>query len=852
MKAIRLRTEYLVEPVGIDIRTPRIFWMDEGVEKQTAFQVVALKNGEPYLDTGKIESSSMHYDFTQQFASRDQVEFRVRIWNEKGESSPLSEPAHFEMGLLEEKDFAGQWISGNYRADKKKRYPADYFRKKFVVSDVRKARLYISARGLYVAYLNGKRVGPDHLTPGSADYRVRVPYQTYDVTSLLQDGENTLAAVLGDGWYRGSSGAKGRRNTYGKTTSLYVQLEADGTEKKTVVVSDASWDWSQDGPIRFDDLKDGEICDLRLVPSFSKKAKVVREAKNFSCTDNVPVREHERFKPVRMEKTPSGKTLLYFPQNLSGYLAFRLKGKGGEKVHIRLGEMTENGELSQKNIQCTFKGKKSPLQEFTVYLKEGENVYAPSFFYGGFCVAEIETDVPFEKDDFEAVALYSSFAETSSFRCSSELVNRFYRNTLWSLKSNSTDLPSDCPTRERMGWTGDSQVFFNTASYMVDYASFARKHVQDIYDRQWKSGRLPQIAPYAHEDWFMWVMNGSVGWACAGVFIPLRYYYRYGDRRLLEKYYQGMLKYASFMIKRVGKWGGVYSKPLPLSWRYRKYAVNRGQSYGEWAEPEDVCAFHWYDFASPHPEESTAYTYYTLSKVLEVARILNKPEDRFLKKVKRYSDGAKAAYEELVKHKKFTLDTDRQAKLVRPLYMGLLTEEQREYAKKRLIQALDHYSWRLGTGFLSTPLILDVLSDIDIDSAYRLLLNEKMPGWLYMPKSGATTVWEAWEGNTVKDKGIASLNHYSKGAVCEWLMKTMVGIRSDGENHFELAPRPGKGIGFAEGSYDSLYGKISASWKKEGDKILYSFTIPSNAGATLLLPSGRKEELGSGTYTFEE
>lgn len=852
MQAIRLRTEYLKNPLGLGIRTPRIFWNDEGVVTQTAYQVVATKNGEVYLDTGKVASSSMRYDFKEGFSSRDRVEFRVRIWDENGECSPFSEPASFEMGLLEESDFKGEWISGNYRARKNRRYPADYFRKKFVLSGVKKGRLYISARGLYIVYLNGKRVGEDHLTPGSADYRKRVPYQTYDVTSLLQQGENTLEAVLGDGWYRGSSGAKGRRNTYGKVSSLYIQLEADEGEKKTVVVSDSSWDWSDDGPIRFDDLKDGEICDLRLVPSYKGKAKTVRGKKNFSSADNVTVKEHERFKPVQMEKSPSGKTLLYFPQNLSGYLSFRLNGKGGEKIRIRLGEMVEDGELSLRNIQCTYRGKKSPLQEFEVTLREGMNVYAPSFFYGGFCIAEIDTDVPFEKDDFEAVALYSSFEETSEFSCSSGLLNRFYRNTLWSLKSNSTDLPSDCPTRERMGWTGDSQVFFNTASYMADYASFARKHVQDIYDRQGRSGRLPQIAPYANEDWYMWVMNGSVGWACAGVYIPLRYYYRYGDRRILEKYYPGMLKYASFMMKRAGKWGGPYAKPLPLDLKYRRYAVNRGQSYGEWAEPEDVCAFRWYDFASPHPEESTAYTYYTLSKVLEAASILNKPEDRELKKIRRYAEGAKKAYQDLVRHKKFSLDTDRQAKLVRPLYMGLLTEEEKEYARKRLIEALDHYSWRLGTGFLSTPLILDVLSDIDIDAAYRLLLNEKMPGWLYMPKSGATTVWEAWEGNTVKEKGIASLNHYSKGAVCGWLMKTMVGIDTAGENRFVLAPRPGKGIDYAEGAYESVYGKISASWRRDGDRTVYSFEIPANTVADLTLPSGRKEVLKAGKYTFEE
>lgn len=321
------------------------------------------------------------------------------------------------------------------------------------------------------------------------------------------------------------------------------------------------------------------------------------------------VKERERFAPIELITTPSGKKVLKFPQNLSGYISFSLNAHKGDKVFIRLGEMLDrNGEFTQVNIQCIHHGKRTPLQEITYVCKEGKNEYTPKFFYGGFQYALIETDVPYKKEDFTAVAVYSAFDETSVFECSHPLINQFYKNTIWSLKSNSTDLPSDCPTRERMGWMGDSQIFFNTASYLTDYAAFARKHVRDIFDRQWKSGRLPQIAPYAHEDWFMWTMNGSVGWACAGVYIPYYFYQKYGDDRLLKEYYGQMLKYANFMIKRAGKWGGPYAKPMHLSHKNHKYAVNCGQSYGEWAEPEDVCAFVWYDFAAPHPEESTAYT----------------------------------------------------------------------------------------------------------------------------------------------------------------------------------------------------------------------------------------------------
>ena len=401
-----------------------------------------------------------------------------------------------------------------------------------------------------------------------------------------------------------------------------------------------------------------------------------------------------------------------------------------------------------------------------------------------------------------------------------------------------------------MGWTGDSEVFFNTASYMTDYAAFARKHVRDIYDRQWKSGRLPQIAPFANEDWFMWVMNGSVGWACAGVYIPLYMYRKYGDRRILEETYEGMLRYADFMISRAGKWGGIYATPVRLSRQNRKYFVNCGQSYGEWAEPEDVCAFKWYDFAAPHPEESTAYTFFTLHRVLEVADILGKPRDARLDRIKEYSEGARRAYQELVTLPRFTLDTDRQAKLVRPLYMHLLTDEQADLAKKRLIKALDNYGWRLGTGFLSTPFILDVLAELDIEYAYRLLENEELPGWLAMPKNGATTIWEAWEGNTVKAKGLASLNHYSKGAVCEWFFSSMCGISVAGENAFRFAPRPGGTLTFAEASYKSVYGTVSGGWKRTDAGVEFTLTVPANCTATVLLPDGSGSVVGAGEHTF--
>jgi alpha-L-rhamnosidase len=308
-------------------------------------------------------------------------------------------------------------------------------------------------------------------------------------------------------------------------------------------MTDGSWQWSNDGPIRFADNEDGEIVDASMTPSYTGQAKLNPVDVPLTASNNVFVTEHEHFKPIEKITTPCGKTVLKFPQNLCGYLSFRLNAKAGQQIHIRLGEMLDDaGEFTQKNIQCVTKGKASPLQEFTYTCKEGLNEYKPKFFYGGFQYALIETDIPFEPTDFTQIALYSDFPFTSSFDCSNPLVNQFYKATEWSLKSNSTDIPSDCPTRERMGWTGDSQVFFGTASFLSDYAAFARKHLRDVFDRQWKNGKLPQIAPYANEDWFMWTMNGSVGWADVGILMPWRFYQKYGDRRILEDNFDRMLR----------------------------------------------------------------------------------------------------------------------------------------------------------------------------------------------------------------------------------------------------------------------------------------------------------------------
>jgi len=900
MKAIRLRTEYLVNPVGISIQKPRLMWNCANGDKQDAYQIQCFSidyqrkeicGGMPteesiqkdlydesdlLWDSGRVESQAMQAVFPLELESRQEIHWRIRLWGDSSETAGPWAEASFEMSLLEASDFTAQWITGDYHVRKKERYPVDCFRKEITLQgQVQKARLYITACGLYEACLDGERIGDMVMAPGYTDYTKRVQLQTYDVTDFLKeershegnedreknrpknpsDAQNTkifhtVTVELADGWYRGSCGAWGLKNQYGKETKLYAQLEvtySDGSRE--VINTDSSWEWSNDGSIRLADNKDGEIVDGRMTPSYQGHAKVTHHPVIPTASNNVAVKQQERFRPAILH-TPNGETVLDFGQNIAGIISFTVSAHFGQKMEFLCGEMLDqDGNFTQENIQLKRKGIVTPLQKIQYICHEGQNHYETKFAFFGFQYALYRGDVELQPEDVEAVAVYSDMEQTGFFTSSHPLLNQFVDATIWSAKGNHLDIPTDCPTRERHGWTGDAQIFFETASILFDFAAFSRKYLQDVFDWQKPNGKLPHIVPEGGADFYMASMNGSVGWADIGILIPYRYARIFGDSTILERYYDGMARYARFMESRCGKRMPIFAEHIKLSKKAQRYLVNTGQSYGEWAEPEDVCKFRWQDFVAPHPEVSTAYTAYVLGLMAEIAEELGHEADA--REFRETSAGCRMAYQELVETKEYTLDTDRQARLVRGLYFHLLSDKQAEYCRKRLIQALENYGWRLGTGFLSTPLILDVLQDIDIEAAYKLLLNEEIPGWLSMPKNGATTIWENWNGpyNT-QGAGLGSLNHYSKGAVCQWLFESMCGIQVDGENHFTIAPHPGGGMEHAQARYKSVYGEVSSGWKQMDTGYTYQITIPANCTATVILPGRDPGVYGPGSYAL--
>ena len=846
MRAIHLQTEYLTEPLGLGIAKPRFYWNCEGGVTQTAYQIIAKRDGETVWDSGKVKSSRMThivYEGTP-LKSRDRVTWQVTLWDENGHPGEASE-SWFELGLLEPSDWKGKWITGDYKPKKNTRYPVDCFRKEFHLdTPVKKARLFATARGIYDVAINGTRLENFILAPGMTDYRKRMQYQVYDVTSLLQE-ENTVEIRLADGWYRGSSAAYGVTNVYGTQTSVLAQLEMvleDGG-KRTLCTS-GRWGWSNDGPVRFADLKDGEIYDAKLRPTYSGRAKVVPAPKNviLCASDNVPVKEQERLTSTLLT-AKDGTRVLDFGQNIAGYLEFTVRGNPGQTLHLTCGEvLDENGRVDLSGIQET-KPKKgwnqlslikklmsnqvsgetepTPKQEIYFTCSGGADHYKTSFAVFGFRYAEIDSELDIDPADFTAVAVYSDMEQIGNFTCSNELVNKLVENTRWSMKGNFLDLPTDCPTRERLGWTGDAQIFFDTGAYFMDTAPFFRKWLRDMEDAQYKTGLLPAVLPYQGVEMMYKSTGSSVGWADAAYLIPWRYYQRFGDLAMLRQCWPMIKRYGDYLLKNLEK-DGHYEKGIHL---------------GEWLEPEEF-RDKVYGAQAKHPEECTAYLYLAMTTLAEIAELLGEPD--YQAKCREIAAGAKKAYPALAE-----LDTDRQAKLVRPLALGLLDGDAKNAAQQRLTQAVENYRYRVGTGFLSTPFLLPVLTEAgESETAYKMLENTEKPGWLGEVLDGATTIWENWEGNL-------SQNHYSPGAVCQWLFDTAAGIRMDGENHFTIAPIPGGTLTYAEARYRSIYGEVFSRWERTAEGMIFTFTIPANTTAEVRLLNGEVQTVSTGTHTYK-
>lgn len=853
MKAIRLQVNHRTNPLGIDDTQFRFTWNCEGGVTQSAYQLrIWNETGETVYDSGKVNSGNMHAAAPLAPQSRARLNWSVTLWDET-DASEESEAAWFEMGLAPA-DWQAKWITTGRKAGKE-RLPAEYFKKDFTLRGiVIKARLHATACGAYTARINGERL-PGVLAPGTTEYTKRLYYQAYDVTELLLV-HNTLSFTLMDGWYMGKLGFLGQHNRFGNQRKLLAQLEveyADG--RRDILGTDESFTCCADGPIRYADLKDGEIFDSRMTPGYGEKAIVTKHHVIPTASPLAPIAEHERF-PAKLLITPSGKQVLDFGQNLAGYVCFTVQGKPGQEIRLQLGETLDHSEFSRATLLQ--EGTPEIRQEI-VFICNGEKQrFHPEGFYSGFRYALVEGLDEVDPADFEAVAVYSELDFTGCFTCSNEKLNRFHQNTLWSLRSNFVDIPTDCPQREKSGWDGDAQVFLPTASYMTDTAAFFRKWLRDLRDCQRKDGRVANVSPSAHRYQDREPLSGAVGWADAAIIIPYTLWKIYGDESFLTESLDLMLGWKAYVekaaknktMKRLSvlppankMFGPYYVPKHPLE----KFVIESGMHWGEWLEPD---ADSISELRQPKPELTAAYAHSSMALLAEMLHALGRENEA--KTCEAFSEGAKQAYNTFFA-KDGHITAPRQAPMVRALALGLLDEETAKSVAADLNADAVKRSYTVGTGFLSTPYVLGVLTKYGyLDTAYRMLENTRAPGWLAMVEGGATTVWENYvmfdaDGHPKQ----SSMNHYSPGAVCAFLYDTVCGVRVDGERHFAIAPQPGGTLTHAETNWRSPYGEVKSRWEKTENGIRFEFEIPSNTTATIALPNGKTETVSAGRYHYE-
>lgn len=861
--------EYQQNPLGIDATRPRFSWQlvtERPGVMQSAWQIQVHEDGALLWDSGRVKSDqSTHVPYGgPPLRSRQRCHWRVRVWTGSVSVSAWSRAASWETGLLQSADWQADWIDPEGEIDPQAFKPAPCLRRDFDLdAPARSARLYATAHGLYELWLNGQRVGDRWMTPGWSAYHTRLEYQTYDVTDLLRPGANALGAILGDGWWRGKLSLDSKRNGYGERLALLLQLEvalADGSQ--VVVTSDGQWRATSDGPVRKSDWKDGEIYDARREmpgwnePDFDARgwhpARVVDHPKDLlAASSSPPVRRKERFTP-RILHSPGGQTILDFGQNISGHVQFRAQGPAGTQV--KLSHVEALGKTGEVEPAQTFLNMDRLLQEVHYTLRgEGEECYAPRFTSQGFRYALLE-GWPGEPrpEDFEAVAIYSDMPTTSRFACSNGALNRLHGNALWSMKGNFMDVPTDCPTRERAGWTGDAQVFARAGATLMQCAEFFARWLRDLAAEQKADGVVPNLIPNPYHDgrgsFLVTATEGSAGWADAAIMVPWALYQSYGDRDVLERQYDSMLAWYDFMRRRARKthWLRRLSPRGLLSpARRRRLQVlqDRGYHWGEWLEPDD--SFPWIFFGLikrllfSSPQVASAYHKHCADLMAQSAALLDRPDDA--RRFRAEAEAIGQAWSEEFIAADGRLRPDKQASYVRALAFDLAPAELRPKLLQQLLRKLKEDDDHVGTGFLSTGMLCEVLAaEGHADLVWKLLLQESNPSWLYAIGKGATTIWEFWDAVREDGSNFASLNHYSKGVVVEFFYRRVAGIEiaAPGYRRIRLQPTPGGGLTWARASIQTLYGEVSSSWEIEGDVFRLEAQIPPNTTAEVCLPDG--------------
>ncbi len=845
---VDLRCEYLVNPLGLDEPKPRLSWKMRDARpgaKQTAYEITFDNGG---WSSGKVASDqSTHVAYAgPELKSRTRCTWRVRIWDHEGKPSEWSEPAFFEMGLLTRNEWKAEWIGSPHAGGAYSIPPAPYLRKAFsLAKPIRQARLYISALGIYEAEINGSRVSDDLFLPGRTEYKKRVPYQTWDVTALLKSGDNAIGAILGDGWYAGHVHSD-PRGCYGDRPKLLAQLVVDFNDgSQQIVATDSTWKSTIEGPVRSSDILMGEDYDARKeLPAGWSSAGFDDTAWDGVKTFDEPsvaliakrstnVKRMRELKPVSHTISANKRRILLdLGQNMVGRVRLKIRNAPpGKVVSLRHVEMLDkNGKPYVEALRTA--------RATDHYTCRGgpEEVFEPRFTWHGFRYVEVrDLPCPLEGDTVIGVVIHSDTPPTGTFECSDPMINQLQSNITWSQRGNFLEIPTDCPQRdERLGWTGDAQVFIRTAAFNMDVAAFFTHWLQVMADAQFENGGIPSTVPFCPSI----PTEGGPAWSDAAVICPWTIYLCYGDTRILETAYPMMRKFVQYLQD---------TSPNDI----RADETKKWRGYGDWLSQN----------ADTAPDLiGTAFYAHCADLMSRIATVLGKAE---------HAGEYRALHERVrgVWRKRFvTLDGliagQTQTAYLLSLQFDLIQPELRAKVVDALVRDIRKRGMHLSTGFVGTPYLTQVLTrEGHLDVAYALLEQKTFPSWLFPITHGATTMWERWDGWTPEkgfnDAGMNSYNHYAYGAVGDWMYATIAGIDLDrekpGYKHIVIAPRPGGTITGARASLKSIYGLIKSEWTLAADGTFnLRVTIPPNTTATVRLPSGKETAIEAGEHSFTE
>ena len=838
MRLRDVKVEYRDNPIGLDVKKPRFSWKlesEQGNTMQTAYRIYVTNHDEVgkdkniVWDSEKVDSQQsvlVEYDGNT-LQPETTYHCYIQVWDNHGEVA--DKEVTFETGLCTSENIIADWITHDF-SEEETACPI-FFKKFSIEKKVKKARLYATALGLYELSMDGQRVGDSYFTPGWTSYQKRLQYQTYDVTQFLNEQEHRFEITVADGWYKGPFGFTLRPNIYGEQVGALAQLHIfyeDGT--KEILKTDSSW-YVTTGKIRYSQIYMGETIDCNIQNTEVFPVQLLdADKERIISQESEPVRITKRIKAKEFILTPNGEKVIDFGQNLAGFVEIKLHGKAGEKVIISHAEtLDKDGNFYPDTLR--------QAKSIDTFICDGqEQVVQPHFTFHGFRYIKVEGIENIELSDFTACVLHTDMQVTGSFQCSNEMVNQLQSNIQWGQRGNFLDIPTDCPQRdERLGWTGDAQVFSKTASYNMNTALFFTKWLHDLKSEQTKEFGPPHVVPNILDN-----QDAAAAWSDAATIIPWTVYQVYEDQRVLEEQYESMKGYIDYITEHCGENG---------LWQ-------TGFQYGDWlALDKEESADR--TGATDKYLVANAYYAYSTKIVYQTAEILEYKED-----AKKYKD----LYEEILRkfNQEYITATGRmvsetQTGCILALYFNLAEEKYRKRITESLKTNLANHKNHLATGFVGTPYLCHTLSENGLhDLAGNIFLKEDYPSWLYAVKKGATTIWERWNSimpdGSFDESGMNSLNHYAYGSIGDWMYEKLAGIQNvePGYKVLKIEPKFIKGITSVAATFESVYGTIRSAWCCQDGKITVDVTVPVNTQAYIKLPE--KEEVlqvGSGDYHYE-